>query len=179
MKKLVVLVMVFSLSFSFAGDFGLFKVGPTVGLIMPEDPYNVGFQIGAKAYAGSLMDGKIGLYPVLSYWRSSADQFEDFTLSNIKFGVDGHYDLSEYVDGLYAGAGLALNIVKTKWEIDLGALGGKHSDDNSETKFGISLLAGYDLELSGKPIFVEGNYDIINNLSTIGLKAGMYFDLKN
>ncbi len=194
MKKLVLVVMILAVSFCFAGEFGLYKVAPTVGVIMPEDPWDMGLQIGAKANIGSVMDGKIGLFPVVSYWASKYD-FNGVTdlelkLSNIKIGLDAHYDLSEYFTGLYAGAGLALNIVGTEYpSIDYDITGYTDygmpiydykttTDSNSESEIGISLLAGYNFELSGKPLFVEGRYDLIKNLNTLGVNVGMFFDMK-
>ncbi len=179
MKKIILVLMLCLVSFSFAGQFGLYQVAPTLGVIIPEDPFDMGFQVGAKANVGSLMDGKIGLYPVLNYWRTGAENFDDYTLSNIKLGVDFHYDLNQYFQGLYAGAGLAMNIVKSEFTVDYGPYyGGKQSYDDSNNEFGFCVFGGYNFEMSGKPLFVEAKYDLINNLNTLGVKVGMFFDMK-
>lgn len=177
MKKFLIVIMLFAVSFSFAQELGLYQIGPTAGIIMPEDPYEMGFQIGAKASIGSVWEDKIGLFPVVNYWSSTYEHYDESSLSNFKIGVDGHYDLSETMEGLYAGAGLAINIVQFEYEYT-NYLGQTQTWDDSDTKFGISLLAGYNLELSGKPVFIEAKYDIIDELSTFGVKAGMFFDLK-
>ncbi len=184
MKKSLVIILLISVTASFAADLGLYQVGPTLGFIMPEDPYDMGFQIGAKANIGSVMDGKIGLFPVVNYWRTSAEDFDDYTLSNIKIGIDAHYDLSEYVENLYAGAGLAMNVVGFSYTYPHATWNGNelvYEDkeiSDSDNELGISLLVGYNLEVSGKPTFLEGKYDMIDNLNTIGVKAGVYFDMK-
>ena len=185
MKKLLVVMMIFLVSLSFAGDFGLFKAAPTAGLIFPENDWEMGFQVGAKAYVGSLMDGKIGLFPVVSYWASKYDFDNAFIdddlelkMSNIKLGIDGHYDLGEFVDGLYAGAGLSLNILTIEFpSFDYNYVAGTTktgTDSDSDTNLGITLLAGYNFN----NFFVEGSFDLIDNLNTFGIKGGMWFDLK-
>jgi len=187
MKKLLVVLMLCLVSFSFAAELGLNRVAPAVGVIFPEDDWNMGLQIGAVGDIGTVMEGKIGLFPVVSYWSSKyeydwANGDEDITMSNIKIGIDGHYDLSEQMDGLYAGAGIAFNFLKIEFPTIIGYsdMGvpryGTNSD--SETEIGFSILGGYNLELSGKPCFIEARYDIISDLNTFGIKAGMFFDLK-
>lgn len=107
------LLLTVSFSFSIAGEFGLFKVAPTVGLIFPETDWRMGPQLGAKIYSGSLMEREIGLFPFINYWSSKykwENTFggnEDLVLkmSNISFGVDCRYKLDKYVDGLYSEAG--------------------------------------------------------------------------
>jgi len=175
MKKLTFLILVFAVSFAFSADLGLYQAGPTVGLIMPEDPFEMGFQIGAKANIGTVFEDKVGLFPVVNYWASSYEDYDDSKLSNFKIGVDGHYDLSETFDGLYAGAGVAINIVSTEFTVKYA--GYQNSYDDSDTEFGISVLVGYNLILSEKPVFVEAKFDIIDELNTFGIKAGMFFDL--
>jgi len=184
MKKLLVVMMVFLVSLSFASEFGLFQVAPTVGVIFPEN-LQMGLQVGAKANVGSLLDGKVGVYPVINYWRASHEDFDDYTFSNLKFGCDFHYDLSKQVAGLYAGAGLAMNMVKVSYEYEGVVWDGgmdyttkKQTYDHSESEFGISFLVGYNLEVAGKQSFVEAKYDMIDNFNTFGVKGGVYFDLK-
>jgi len=188
MKRLLVVFLVVLVSSLCAQDFGLYQVAPTVGVIFPEGDWNTGFQIGAKANVGSVMEDKIGLFPVVSYWSTKydydgmyADSDFELKLSNIKIGIDAHYDLGEYVENLYGGAGLAINMVKSeypsvKYDDNWNYRVVTESDTDSE--FGISFLAGYKLEVSGKPLFVEGRYDVISNLNTLGLKVGMFFDMK-
>ena len=175
MKKILVVVMLFAVSFSFAAELGLYKVGPTVGVILPENDWDSGLEIGAKAHIGRVWEDKIGLNPVVSYWSSTQEwgglnQYE-WKISNIKIGVDGHYDLSEQLEGLYAGVGVAFN--RTSFDYS----GYNYASDHSDTEIGFSVLAGYNLDLSGMPLFIEANYDL-TNVDVLGIKAGMFFDLK-
>ncbi|MBN2282146.1 MAG: hypothetical protein JXQ65_16310 [Candidatus Marinimicrobia bacterium] len=183
MKKLLVVMMILAVSLTFGQEFGLFGVAPTVGIIFPEN-LDMGLQVGAKAQVGSLMDGKVGLFPVVNYWRASDDDWDEFHFSNIKVGCDFHYDLAQFVSGLYAGAGLAMNIVKVEYEYEWPVWNGmsytteKKTYDDSESKFGFSVFAGYALEVAGKEAFVEATYDIIEDFNTFGVKGGLYFNMK-
>jgi len=185
MKKLTFLILVFAVSFAFSADLGLNKIAPTAGVIFPEDDWEMGLQLGAVASIGTVWEGKIGLFPVLSYWASNyeydwANGDEEITMSNIKIGIDGHYDLSEHMDGLYAGAGIALNRLKIEIPVVTGYSQGVvqyGTDSDTDTEIGFTILAGYNIEISGKPCFIEGQYDIISDLNTFGIKAGMFFDL--
>jgi hypothetical protein len=183
MKKLLIVIMLLTVSFGFGQEFGLFQIAPMGGLIFPENDWEMGFQVGAKANIGTIMDGKIGLFPVVSYWSSKydwesayVDDDWEYKLSNIKFGVDAHYDLSEYLNGAYAGAGLALNRVSIEYPhynwngVDYKVT----SKTDSDMEFGISLLGGMNFG----NFFAEARYDMISDLNTFGIAGGMYFDMK-
>ncbi len=199
MKKLFIVMLFVIISVTFAADLGLYGIAPTVGIIMPEDDWEMGFQLGAKANIGviEIAEKEIGLYPVVSYWSSKYDWETSYldsdyevTMSNIKFGIDAHYDLSEFVENMYAGVGVAMNRVKFEMpSVDYEIVGYDQYNipqyewkettiEETDTEFGFSFLAGYNLEMSGKAIFVEGRYDLINELNTLGVKVGMYFNLK-
>lgn len=185
MKKIIIVIMFLIASFSFAGDFGLFKAAPTVGIIIPEANWKTGPLFGVETFVGSLSEGKIELYPSINYWSSKytwentfgGDIDLDLKMSNIRLGVDGHYNLSKYVAGLYAGIGLALNLLsvehpESKIDYLTGAIKTKTSSD-AETKLSLSLLTGYNYN----NFFIESTLDLMDP-NTFSVKGGMWFDLK-
>jgi len=184
MKKLtaiLLLVLAFGLiTTSSAQGLSLKAIAPQLGLVMPEDPWDMGFHIGAKANLGEVAQG-FGLYPFVGYWSSkysysAADLSEDLTLSNIQFGADVHYHLAN-VQGLYVGGGLSLNILSIDFPSYNYATGDYTTESDSETKFGIGLLAGYEMAFGNNLGFVQGKYNLISDLNTLELTVGLYFNL--
>ena len=102
---ITLLLLVLS-SFTFAQGLGLKSITAKVGVILPEDPWDSGFQFGAKADMGEIAEN-FHLYPVFEYWSSSLGSLD---LTNIQIGAETHYAI-ENVKGLYVGAGLVLNFV--------------------------------------------------------------------
>jgi len=180
MKKLIIVILIFSFTGIFAAELGLHQIAPTAGFILPEDDWEAGFQLGAVANIGKILEDKIGLFPVVSYWSSQykwgpSNSTYDITMSNIKIGLDGHYDLSEKIEGVYAGAGLAIN--RLKIESPTYYTDGYGTSSHTDTEIGLSILGGYNLTISDYPCFIEGRFDLISDLNTLGVKFGMFFDL--
>jgi len=181
MKKALV---IFSLLFIFSSvavsqDMGLKSITAKAGVLMPEDPWDTGFQIGAKADFGQIAQD-INLVPFIEYWSAGYD-YSGFgsslslDLTNIKLGASAHYAIPN-VKGLYAEAGLALNFLSidnpsvTIFGVTTG--GGSAS----ETKFGAVILAGYEIPLGSMNGVVEAEYNL-TDLSAFELSFGVLFDM--
>ena len=182
MKKLLTILSIV-LAFGFitnisAAELGLKAIAPQVGLVMPEDPWDTGFHVGAKANMGELTEG-LGLYPYVGYWSSGYSYSylaasEDISLSNIQIGADAHYHLAD-VEGLYFGGGVSLNFLKMDIPTVDPFTGQATTISDSNTEFGIGLLAGYELPIGSNLGFVQGKYNIISDFNTLELTVGIYF----
>jgi len=182
MKKLVaVMIIVFAFGLITTGSaqgLGFKAIAPQLGLIMPEDPWDTGFMFGAKVNLGEISPG-IGLYPFAGYWSSKYTYnliSTDLTLSNIQIGADVQYFLPS-VKGLYLGGGLSLNFLSIEAPTYNPFTGESTTASTSDTKFGIGLLAGYEVPLGSSMGFIQGKYNIISDFNTIELTVGYYFNL--
>jgi hypothetical protein len=177
MKKALIafsLLFVFT-SVAYSGELGLKSITGKVGIIMPEDPWDTGFLIGAEADMGELFENGT-LHPVLSYWSAgySISGF-DFSLSNFQIGADLHYHIAN-VPGLYAGGGLGLNFISFEYP-SFSFLGNSSTASESDTKLGIVLLAGYSFPISNMNGVVSGRYNIIDGFDTFEIAFGLEFDM--
>jgi opacity protein-like surface antigen len=184
MKKLfTIMLLVLALGFITNGSaqgLGLKAIAPQLGLVMPEDPWDMGFHIGAKVNMGELAEN-LGLYPFLGYWStkysySELGLSEDMSLSNIQIGADAHYKIAS-AQGLYVGGGLSFNILSVDVPYYNYFTGEVTTKSDSESKIGIGLLAGYELPLGSNLGFIQGKYNIISDFNTVELTVGMYFNL--
>jgi hypothetical protein len=178
---ILLLILAFGMiSTSSAQGLSLKAIAPQVGLVMPEDPWDMGFHVGAKVNMGELSDN-LGLYPFVGYWSSKysydyLDLSEDISLSNIQIGADVHYHIAS-AKGLYVGGGLSFNILSVDVPVYNPFTGNVTTESDSESKIGIGLLAGYELPLGSNLGFIQGKYNIISDLNTLELTVGMYFNL--
>ncbi len=184
MKKLfTILLLVLAFGFittSSAQGLGFKAIAPQLGLVMPEDPWDMGFHVGAKINMGELANN-LGLYPFVGYWSSkyTYGDFglnEDLTLSNIQIGADVHYHIAS-AEGLYVGGGLSFNMLSIEFPSYNPITLESTTDSESDSKIGIGLLAGYELPFGSSLGFIQGKYNIISDLNTIELTVGMYFNL--
>lgn len=178
MKKLLMVLSIVLLltTYSFGQNLGLNAIAPKVGVIMPEDPWDTGFLVGAQADMGTVAEN-LGLFPFVAYWSSGYDLLGvDLTLSNIQIGADVHYAVPN-VQGLYAGGGLSFNILSIEFPSYNYLTGESTTDSDSESKIGFGFLAGYEIQLGGNAGFVEAKYNIISDLNTLEIAAGIYFDM--
>ena len=184
MKKLFT-IMLLVLAFGFvtsssAQGLGFKAIAPQIGLVMPEDPWDMGFHIGAKINMGELTKD-LGLYPFVGYWSSkytydAFDLNEDLKLSNIQIGADVHYHIAS-MEGLYVGGGLSFNMLSIEFPSYNPFTLESTTESDSESKIGFGLLAGYEMPFGSTTGFVQGKYNIISDLNTIELTVGMYFNL--
>jgi len=177
MKKFIVtlLSVLFLSAVSFGQGLGLNSITAKAGIIMPEDPWETGFQIGAKVDMGQLADN-IHLVPFAEYWSSSYDfGSASLDLTNFKIGAAGHYMIPN-VSGLYAGAGLSLNFlsVDVPGVTFFGTTTGGGSA--SETEFGFNVLGGYKFPIGGMNGVVEAEYNLMD-VGTFQLGVGVEFDM--
>jgi opacity protein-like surface antigen len=185
MKKLTmifVLVLACALVFPVSAQkLGFNGVGVGAGVIMPEDPWDTGFNIAGYANMGELTDNLV-FVPGLAYWSAGADQFgNDITLSNFAVNADVHYFFERKQIGPYAGGGIGLNFVSFEFSLPTytnpftgQTEGGTQS--TSETKFGFQVLGGYMMEVSKMMGFVEAKYNIISDFSTFQINVGVWFN---
>jgi hypothetical protein len=178
MKKALMafsLLIIFGSS-AFSQDMGLKSITAKAGILMPESPWDTGFQVGAKADFGQIAND-INLVPFVEYWSSGYDLagFGSLDMSNIKLGASAHYAVPS-VKGLYAEAGLALNFLSidnpsfTVFGITSG--GGSTSD----TKFGAVIVGGYELALGSMNGVIEAEYNL-TDLSAFEISFGIKFDM--
>ena len=190
MKNIVVvLILVLTLSFvvnSVAQDIGFHAVGGKAGLLLPEDPWSTGFDIGAVANLGEITEN-LQLVPSIAYWFSGYDieGAEDYSMNNLQIAGDVHY-LLENVEGLYFGGGLSLNFTSYDYPsfditydpvtgLPTGYADTKASE--TKTKVGITLLGGYEIPVGDNKGFAEAKYNIIGDFNTFEICVGLLFDL--
>ena len=170
---LLAVILLFALPLS-AQDLGLQRLSGKVGIIFPKDA-GTGFMLGAAADMGELTKD-LSLVPLLSYWSSSKDESGVSTsFSNVQIGADVQYNLKD-VKGMYVGGGLALNFISVSWEYDM--FGTTYDGSESETRFGIAFLAGYELPIGKNTGFVNAKYNLISDFNTFAINIGMWFDMK-
>ncbi len=184
MKKLfTILLLVLAFGFitsSSAQGLGFKAIAPQLGLVMPEDPWDMGFHVGAKINLGELTKD-LGLYPFVGYWSSkysysAFDESTDLKLSNIQIGADVHYHIAS-MQGFYVGGGLSFNMLSIEFPSYNPFTGASTTESNSDSKIGFGLLAGYELPLGSNLGFVQGKYNLISDLNTLEITVGMYFNL--
>jgi opacity protein-like surface antigen len=184
MKKLfTILLLVLAFGFittSSAQGLGFKAIAPQLGLVMPEDPWDMGFAIGGVINMGELSTN-LGLYPFVGYWSSkytydAFDLSEDLTLSNIQIGADVHYSIAS-AKGLYVGGGLSFNMLSVEFPSYNPVTFESTTDSESDSKIGIGLLAGYEMPLGSNLGFIQGKYNLISDLNTLELTVGIYFNL--
>jgi len=188
MKNITValtIILTFSLlTIGSAQNFALNSVGGRVGVVFPED-WDTGFYLGATANVGEITDN-LEMYPSLSYWSAGfSEAGVDLSLSNIQIAGDIHYFL-ENVQGLYFGGGISINFFSFDFpsvEVIYDPVTGlpvdyrSTTDSESKTKFGIGVLAGYEIPIGNNMGFVEGKYNIISDFGTFELGVGILFDI--
>ncbi len=163
-------------STSYGQGLGLYSITGKGGLLLPEDPWETGFTIGAKADLGEVYEN-VRLHPVVEYWSSGYTIGEfDYNLSNFQLGAEAHYAIGN-VKGLYAGAGLVLNFVSidlpTVSSFGFTAGGGTASN----TDFGLTVLGGYEFPLAGMTGVAEAKYNL-TDVSALAITFGVKFDMK-
>ena len=178
-------IMFFLMSVSLnAQSLGLKTITVKGGLILPESPWDTGFLAGVEADMGEIANG-FTLVPIATYWSSgytyTYSTSYDLSLSNFQVGADVHYSLEKVtnVKGLYAGGGLAFNILTTEFPTYNYNTFTLETGSDTSTKLGIALLAGYNLQLGSMAGVVQGRYNIIDGLDTIELTLGILFDMSN
>lgn len=167
------------LTTAYSQDIGLKSITAKAGIIMPEDPWETGFHVGASANLGEVVEN-ITLVPFVEYWSTSYDQsfFGEkygLDLTNFKIGAAGHYDIAN-VEGLYVGAGLALNFLSVDVVIPNFVGGGTSTSSSSNTEFGAVALAGYRVPLGNMQGVVEAEYNLMD-VATLQLNFGVEFDM--
>lgn len=186
MKKLTMVVvfvlacaMVFPVS---AQKLGYNGVGVGAGLIMPEDPWDTGFNIAGYVNMGEFTDNLV-FVPGLAYWSSGVSIGDiDLSLSNFAVSADVHYFFERKQQGPYAGGGLGLNFVSAEFAVPgffnpfTGQTEGGTTQSNSDTEFGFQVLGGYMLEVSNMMGFVEAKYNLISNFNTFQINVGVWFN---
>ena len=181
MKKALMalsLLFIFS-SFALSSNLGLKSITAKAGVLLPEDPWETGFQLGAKADLGELAEG-INLVPFVAYWSSSYD-FSGFNeslsldMSNIKLGASARYAVPS-VKGLYGEAGVSINFLSVDFPgvTVFGISSGGGSD--TSTEFGLVLAGGYQIPLGGMTGVLELEYNIMD-LSALEVSFGILFDM--
>ena len=172
MRKILLLVVVILLISSFSNNvfgqkMGFKAIAPQIGLIVPEDPYNTGFNVGAVFNLGEFYKN-IGLYPGLLYWYAGGDVGGvDISLSNFQITADIHYKTSEF-EGFFAGLAPSINFLSSKYE-------GVGSE--SKTRVGIGFFLGYEMPIQKNLAYAKAKFDIIKNLTTFKIDIGYYFDI--
>jgi hypothetical protein len=142
---------------------GFKAVAPQIGLMVPEDPFNTGFDVGAVVNLGEFYPN-IGFYPGLLYWYGGGD----ISLSNFQITADIHYKIREF-EGFYTGIAPTLNFLSSKFE-------GGGSD--SETRVGIGFFLGYEMPIQKNLAYAKVKFDLVKNLTTFKIDIGYFFDLK-
>jgi len=159
-KALLALMFISICSISFGQGLGLNSITVKGGVLLPEDPWDTGFTVGAKADIGEVMDG-VHLFPVLEYWLSSYDfGAGSLDLTNFQIGAEAHYSLADKVKGLYVGAGIVMNFIS----VDLPSFSlfgvSTGGGSSSTTDFGATVLAGYKIPVGSMQGVIEAKYNL-------------------
>jgi hypothetical protein len=172
---LILGLAIMMVSTSYGQGLGLYSITGKGGLLLPEDPWETGFTIGAKADLGEVYEN-VRLHPVVEYWSSgySIGEF-DYNLSNLQLGAEAHYAIAG-IKGLYAGAGLALNFVSIEVPTFIG-FGSTGSTSVSNTNFGVTVLGGYEFPLGGMTGVAEAKYNL-TDVSALAITFGIKFNMK-
>jgi hypothetical protein len=167
MKKsmMIILALVMFTSFGYS-QLGFKSIRAKIGMVSPEDPYNMGFDIGAAADMGEITKN-LHLVPSITYMSSGYTiDFgawggeQDFSLTNFQIGADVNYFLHK---NIYAGGGVSVNFFG-------GDIGGS-------TEFGFDILAGGTYAMKNFNIFTEFKYNFISGFNNFELVAGIEFPM--
>lgn len=155
-----------------AKQIGLFAFGAKIGYHSAEG-LDAAYALGLHADCGTVY-GSIVLFPGVSYWSKSETVPSYSSAYKVKyqeFAVNGdvHYYLNpEENVNYYVGGGPALVFSSRK----VGGYG------VAESRLALNLLAGLELPLAKKSIFVgEARYKIDANVKTFSLSLGISFDI--
>jgi len=138
------------------------------------------FGIALTADIGELMPN-MAIFPGISYWSKSVSVAgyagSGYALKNQELGlqVDLHYYLNpdEQVN-YYVGSGVGL--FSSSISVEAGS--GLESEAVSESKFGLSMLAGLEYPLGERTRFVgEGRYKIDGRHNQLGLRLGINLEM--
>lgn len=178
MKKVLLWLLLSGfISFSYGQDIGLKSFSIRAGLIIPEEPWQSGMQIGAAANVGDIINN-ISLSPFMEYGFFSKDlNGVDTDLTNFKIGLAGFYHPKQ-IDGLYLGSGLSLNFINKETEtvriLNITFPG----DSKSLTKPGVGLITGYNFQFSNTHADIRGEYNFMR-INTFFISLGVIFNLNN
>jgi len=160
------------------------------GIIMPESPWDMGFNGAGYVNLGELSKGLV-FVPGLSYWAATYE--EDFlldaskkseaTLSNIAINADVHYFFNGKEEGPYAGGGLSFNMTSVEVTSPaytvtfFGTTTNVPSESHtaSDSKIGFQALGGYLTDVGNMKGFVEAKYNIISDFNTLQINVGVWF----
>lgn len=176
---------------------GLYSLGAKIGLMSPSGlGSTLGFAL--QADVGDVASN-LALFPSISFWQKKSttsiggDYYDYYTgeyvnnttevstsLRQIGIQVDAHYYFNPDAKvNFYGGGGLGLFIHSASVEASSGTQLAE-ADIGSATNFGFNILAGVETPLSQKTrIIGELRYTIVSGFSTLGLNAGVSFDLLN
>jgi opacity protein-like surface antigen len=176
MKKLLILFPLFFTLIACSGssaqtDLGPKAVGGFIGYVNPEQTGGtVGF--GAVADMGTLTPA-LGLELEILYWsKSKGPSDREITWRDLVLSAHARYRflLPGSAVKPYMGGGIGPHFVKHESE--------QSSQSETDTKFGLHLLAGVEYKISPKVVlFGEWRYAIVSDLNQFAIFAGAKYQL--
>jgi len=183
MRKITLITICLLIAVPAFADLGFNGAAVGVGVVMPESPWDMGFNGAAYVNLGEVSDGLV-FVPGLAYWSAGYSESyygvnSDATLSNIAINADVHYFFSGKEEGAYAGGGLSFNMVSVETTypsysyLGYTVPGGSITADDS--KIGFQALGGYLMDVGGMKGFAEAKYNIISDFNTFQINVGVWF----
>jgi hypothetical protein len=162
-------------------NIGFNGVWAGAGIVSPESPWDMGFNVTAYADLGEIMPNML-LLPTVGYWSSSYSEFGfDLGLSNFAVGADVNYFVMQKGTevGPYVGGGLSMNFMSIDYPVVTNFFTGQTgTESQSETKFGIKLKGGYAMKVGSMVGFAELGYNLISDFNTLQITGGVAFPIK-
>jgi opacity protein-like surface antigen len=147
----VVLTLALAPTTGAQSDLGLKGLGVKAGFVLPEDPIDNTFGLGAHAKLGTITPG-VALDAFLDFWTKGYEESHvyysaDWSWTQIAVGALAKYVIPTTGSVTpYVGGGFALTYARSSWKWEWEGV--REDDSASDTNIGIHLVGGAEMPVS-------------------------------
>ncbi|HBC45606.1 MAG TPA: hypothetical protein DEO84_02055 [candidate division Zixibacteria bacterium] len=141
------------------------------------DVAGTGFGVTANFQYG--WKPNIDLMGQLGYikWGGKTAVGYDYSYHAIPIQVGAKYYFKQETNRFYVGGLVGFHMFG--WSADYDLLGIHYSGSSSETKFSLAPMGGYEMKIGENMLFdASARYQIISDVSYLGVRAGIIYKLK-
>jgi hypothetical protein len=170
---------------------GEMAVGGGLELALPTGNFGdaAGMGFGASGRFEYVFTPNITFTGTLGYikWGGKDVGIYEFSYSHIPIKVGAKYYINPQLKNFYAGGELGLNMFSWSWKgsgiigydpVTFQPIYGDVDESDSESRFGIVLMGGYEMPLGETLILdLSGRFEIISDANFIGFRVGVLYPL--